>query len=88
MSKPTLKTASVLAFERNLDISDAYLWQTNSQADTDKNKDSTRTPVVIKEKSVRGTISNRLKILTKLTPPNQMPRLKSQLTKGRFSILG
>lgn len=61
MSKPTLKTASVLAFERNLDVSDAYLWQTNSQADTDKNKESTRTPVVIKEKSVRGTISNRLK---------------------------
>lgn len=58
MSKSALKTASVLAFERNLDISDAYLWQTNSQA---ADKAATPSPVVIKEKSVRGTISNRLK---------------------------
>lgn len=58
MSKSALKTASVLAFERNLDISDAYLWQTNSQA---ADKASMPSPVVIKEKSVRGTISNRLK---------------------------
>lgn len=57
MSKTTLKTASVLAFERNLDVSDAYLWQTDSQAD----KAASPSPVVIKEKSVRGTISNRLK---------------------------
>ncbi len=70
MSKTTLKTASVLAFERNLDVSDAYLWQTNSKTqansktnDTDSadNKASARSPVTIKEKSVRGTISNRLK---------------------------
>ncbi|MGP5209217.1 type I-F CRISPR-associated protein Csy3 [Psychrobacter alimentarius] len=58
MSKSALKTASVLAFERNLDLSDAYLWQTNSQASGDNIVVS---PVVIKEKSVRGTISNRLK---------------------------
>ena len=57
MSKTALKTASVLAFERNLDVSDAYLWQMDSQA----SDNSTRSPVVIKEKSVRGTISNRLK---------------------------
>lgn len=56
MSKSALKTASVLAFERNLDVSDAYLWQTDSQA-----ADKAATPVIIKEKSVRGTISNRLK---------------------------
>ncbi|KRG35119.1 CRISPR-associated protein Cas5 [Psychrobacter sp. P11F6] len=55
MSKSALKTASVLAFERNLDVSDAYLWQTDSQAA------ASPSPVVIKEKSVRGTISNRLK---------------------------
>lgn len=54
MSK--LTTASVLAFERNLDISDAFLDQIDS-----KNKDSKLKPVTIKEKSVRGTISNRLK---------------------------
>ena len=58
MSKSALKTASVLAFERNLDVSDAYLWQTDSQANSENQAAS---PIVIKEKSVRGTISNRLK---------------------------
>lgn len=52
----TLKTASVLAFERNLDISDAFFSQTNSADDSGKTL-----PVTITEKSVRGTISNRLK---------------------------
>lgn len=51
-----LKTASVLAFERNLDISDAFFSQTSS--DDDKKQ---ILPVTISEKSVRGTISNRLK---------------------------
>ncbi|WP_367104364.1 type I-F CRISPR-associated protein Csy3 [uncultured Psychrobacter sp.] len=58
MLKTALKTASVLAFERNLDVSDAYLWQTDSQ---ESGENKTASPVVIKEKSVRGTISNRLK---------------------------
>ncbi|MBP2280690.1 CRISPR-associated protein Csy3 [Psychrobacter sp. PL19] len=56
MSKLALKTASVLAFERNLDISDGFFAQTNSQDVNTK-----VTPVIIKEKSVRGTISNRQK---------------------------
>lgn len=53
MSK--LTTASVLAFERNMDISDAFFWQMSSQ--------NNQTPDIVKvrEKSVRGTISNRLK---------------------------
>jgi CRISPR-associated protein Csy3 len=51
----TLKTASVLAFERNLDISDAFLWQTDS---ANLNMEA---PVRVRNKSVRGTISNRLK---------------------------
>lgn len=50
-----LTTASVLAFERNLDISDAFFWQANSQDEKQQVK-----PVTIVEKSVRGTISNRL----------------------------
>ena len=54
MSK--LKTASVLAFERKLDVSDAFFWQTDSQSESAK-----LTEVAIVEKSVRGTISNRLK---------------------------
>lgn len=51
-----LTTASVLAFERNLDISDAFFWQTDS-----KQKNGPVSEVKIVEKSVRGTISNRLK---------------------------
>ncbi|MFA5701899.1 MAG: type I-F CRISPR-associated protein Csy3 [Advenella sp.] len=51
-----LSTASVLAFERNLDISDCNFEQLDS-----KNPDSKKTIVKVREKSVRGTISNRLK---------------------------
>ncbi|ODC02708.1 type I-F CRISPR-associated protein Csy3 [Terasakiispira papahanaumokuakeensis] len=54
----TLKTASVLAFERKLDPSDALLyacqWEARQQQDQWQ-------PVIVREKSVRGTISNRLK---------------------------
>ncbi len=53
-----LKTISVLAFERKLDPSDALfhagLWRERQQADA-------WPMVAVKEKSVRGTISNRLK---------------------------
>jgi CRISPR-associated protein Csy3 len=53
-----LKTASVLAFERKLDPSDgvfhAGMWDEQSYASAWK-------PVAVHEKSVRGTISNRLK---------------------------
>ncbi|MBA2079800.1 type I-F CRISPR-associated protein Csy3 [Rhodanobacter sp. PCA2] len=53
-----LKTASVLAFERKLDPSDALLsagtWSTRDDAQA-------WAPVTLREKSVRGTISNRLK---------------------------
>ncbi|GFM83543.1 CRISPR-associated protein Csy3 [Pseudomonas cichorii] len=55
MANDTLKTASVLAFERKLDPSDALFhsgdWQSRENW----------TPVEVLEKSVRGTISNRLK---------------------------
>lgn len=53
-----LKTASVLAFERKLDPSDAVfssgLWADRSNA-------KVWPAVLVREKSVRGTISNRLK---------------------------
>lgn len=53
-----LATASVLAFERKLDPSDAVLhagrWE-------DIDKASAWSPIALREKSVRGTISNRLK---------------------------
>lgn len=53
-----LKTASVLAFERKLDPSDAlfYSGQWNQRANS-----SAWAPVTLREKSVRGTISNRMK---------------------------
>ncbi|PWC15762.1 type I-F CRISPR-associated protein Csy3 [Brenneria roseae subsp. americana] len=51
----TLKTASVLAFERKLANSDALMYAGNwAQQDN-------WAPIAIQEKSVRGTISNRLK---------------------------
>ncbi|MDO4699590.1 MAG: type I-F CRISPR-associated protein Csy3 [Moraxella sp.] len=51
-----LHTPTVLAFERKLDVSDAYFWQLNSQ-----DKAQNARIVSVQEKSVRGTISNRLK---------------------------
>jgi CRISPR-associated protein Csy3 len=57
MATNNLTTASVLAFERNLDISDAFLSQTNSE----NTVNPVVTPIIVNEKSVRGTISNRLK---------------------------
>lgn len=58
MATTTLKTASVLAFERKLDPSDALF----SAGNWAQRGDSKEWPAVaVREKSVRGTISNRLK---------------------------
>jgi len=58
MATDSLKTASVLAFERKLDPSDALFfagtWSSRGDA-------TGWQPVPLREKSVRGTISNRLK---------------------------
>jgi len=60
MATNPLKTASVLAFERKLDPSDALmhagLWAARGDTDT-----APWAPIGLREKSVRGTISNRLK---------------------------
>ncbi|MDR5866777.1 type I-F CRISPR-associated protein Csy3 [Halomonas koreensis] len=54
----TLKTASVLAFERKLDPSDALLYAGQWEG----RENAAEWPAIgIREKSVRGTISNRLK---------------------------
>ena len=53
-----LETASVLAFERKLDPSDALFFSGNWD---ERNQVEEWSPVGIREKSVRGTISNRLK---------------------------
>jgi len=52
----TLKTATVLAFDRSLGISDAFFWQLDSSSASPQIK-----PLTIDTKSVRGTISSRLK---------------------------
>ena len=57
-STTTLKTASVLAFERKLDPSDA-LFFAGSWADRAASQNWPA--IAVREKSVRGTISNRLK---------------------------
>lgn len=53
-----LKTASVLAFERKLDPSDALLFAGDWNQ---RQSPSEWQPIAIRTKSVRGTISNRLK---------------------------
>lgn len=53
-----IKTASVLSFERKLDPSDALFFSGNWE---ERNNATTWPAVVIREKAVRGTISNRLK---------------------------
>jgi len=52
-----LKTASVLAFERKLDPSDALFFSGR----WDARATDAWPPIAVREKSVRGTISNRLK---------------------------
>lgn len=58
MAKTDLKTASVLAFERKLDPSDALFYAGNWDERQDP---SSWAPIEVRAKSVRGTISNRLK---------------------------
>jgi CRISPR-associated protein Csy3 len=57
MPIPPLKTASVLAFERKLDPSDALFY---SGSWVDRATSQNWSAVSVREKSVRGTISNRL----------------------------
>lgn len=52
-----LKTASVLSFERKLDPSDALFFSGHW---SDKDNDKLWQPIHLREKAVRGTISNRL----------------------------
>ncbi|MFZ4962789.1 type I-F CRISPR-associated protein Csy3 [Pseudomonas sp. Mn2068] len=74
-TKDALKTASVLAFERKLDPSDALFhagdWQSRERWE----------PVAVREKSVRGTISNRMKTKdldpAKLDAQMQNPNLQT-----------
>ena len=78
MANNDLKTASVLAFERKLDPSDALFsagrWEDRSNGEKWK-------AIQLREKSVRGTISNRLKTKeqdpAKLDAAIQSPNLQT-----------
>ena len=72
-----LVTATVLAFERRLDISDAVFFQKDSQ--------STNKPTAVKlaQKSVRGTISNRIKNADKLDPT----KLDAEIEKANLQTV-
>lgn len=76
--KTALKTASVLAFERKLDPSDG-LFFSGSWGEISNSK--SWQPINIREKSVRGTISNRLKAKdadpAKLDAAIQSPNLQT-----------
>lgn len=72
-----LITASVLAFERNLDISDCTFEQLDSKIPTEK------TVVQVREKSVRGTISNRLKN----TITNDPAKLDAEIEKANLQTV-
>jgi CRISPR-associated protein Csy3 len=56
MAKKDSTVASVLAFEKKMVVSDGYMYETIWNK---KNEEAT--PIALVEKSVRGTISNRLK---------------------------
>ena len=63
MAKPEKMIATVLAFEKKLVPSDGYLYGT-----TWEKRQQVATPLKLIEKSVRGTISNRLKDAVKNDP--------------------
>ncbi|MBQ9377872.1 MAG: type I-F CRISPR-associated protein Csy3 [Schwartzia sp.] len=63
MAKAASDIASVLAFEKKLVFSDGYMYGTNWEERQKK-----ATPLHLTEKSVRGTISNRLKDTVKNDP--------------------
>ncbi|MFG6654823.1 type I-F CRISPR-associated protein Csy3 [Scandinavium sp. M-37] len=65
----TVKTASVLAFERKMATSDAMMYSGTWQGEQWQ-------PIRIQEKAVRGTISNRLKNAAKLDADIQKPNLQ------------
>lgn len=78
MAKNSLKTASVLAFERKLDPSDALLFSGNWE---NKKNAKEWESISVREKSVRGTISNRLKTKdqdpTKIDAAIESPNLQT-----------
>ncbi len=87
----TLTTASVLSFERKLEISDAGFTQMDS-----KKTDTEITNVSIRKKGVRGTISNRLKknitsdptkLDAEIRKPNPQPTETATLDDNKDTLI-
>lgn len=76
MAKTTIKTASVLAFERKLANSDAIMEAGQWGGDTWQ-------PITIQEKAVRGTISNRLKNAIASDPA----KLDAEIQKANLQVV-
>lgn len=73
-------TASVLAFEKKLVPSDAYMYGTQWE---ERNKNSNQISLKLIEKSVRGTISNRLKAAIKSDPV----KLNAEVEKANLQTI-
>lgn len=85
-----LTIASVLAFERKLDVSDGVLTQKKSGSDLPEK------PVLVREKSVRGTISHRqkaailrdsAKLDAEIQKPNPQPADVATLDHGCDTVV-
>lgn len=72
--------ASVLAFSKKLVPSDGYMYGTQWDGRNDKNN---QTPLPLIEKSVRGTISNRLKAAIK----NDPVKLNAEVEKANLQTI-
>jgi len=77
MAKKTNALASVLAFEKKLVLSDGLMYGT-----TWENREQL-TPITLREKSVRGTISNRLKDAVK----NDPVKLNAEVEKSNLQTV-
>ena len=78
MAKKDSVIASVLAFEKRMVPSDGYMYET--QWDVRK---AEKTPIRLAEKSVRGTISNRLKNAVK----NDPAKLNAEVEKANLQTV-
>lgn len=80
MATTTLKTASVLAFESKLACSDAIMASGNWE---EKENGTQWQPILVQEKAVRGTISNRLKAAISSDPA----KLDAEIQKANLQTV-
>ncbi|MDR2050307.1 MAG: type I-F CRISPR-associated protein Csy3 [Deltaproteobacteria bacterium] len=77
----TLNKPSVLAFERKLDFSDALMFAGSWE---ERERSAIWEPVTLREKSVRGTISNRLK---EKNPEQNSAKLDASIEKPNLQTV-